>query len=286
MFGLSTVMVILNNMLYKIVEGYIWPIPQFAERIWHPEMMRFKRFEEKLESLSKKWYDSNGRVPEKIMVEYDELRMAFVTQFPSTAQLVLPTRFGNAIRAFEDYPRQIYGADHIPLWIHLNAVIPKEFRSTIEDARTNVTFLLNIYFFCLVTAVLSIARFIMTLSCSITKTSCLLSLARYEYLVIIPTLSCLLAWLIYRLAVEKIYAWGNVVKAAFDCYLPELASKLGFKLPQSESDRRAFWMDVSRRSIYNRSFLPEKWISSDVASPMEGTPKITVETVIIEERDE
>jgi hypothetical protein len=31
MFGLSTVMVILNNMLYKIVEGYIWPIPQFAE---------------------------------------------------------------------------------------------------------------------------------------------------------------------------------------------------------------------------------------------------------------
>jgi hypothetical protein len=107
----------------------------------------------------------------------------------------------------------------------------------------------------------------------------------YKDLLVVPILSALLAWLVYRLAVEKVYAWGTLVKAAFDCYLPDLAGKLGFKLPQNRSDQRLFWIDVSRRSIYNRGFLPDKWISSAATPAMEAPPQSTVEAVIIEELD-
>jgi hypothetical protein len=62
-------------------------------------------------------------LPRSFKREYDDLLIELVVQFPSEQRLILPTRFGNAIRAFEDYSRQVYGADGIPLWIHLKLIL-------------------------------------------------------------------------------------------------------------------------------------------------------------------
>jgi hypothetical protein len=39
----------------------------------------------------------------------------------------------------------------------------------------------------------------------------------------------------YILAVSSIPQWGDLVKSAFDCYLPALAERLGFELPKTDA---------------------------------------------------
>ena len=49
------------------------------------------------------------------------------------------------------------------------------------------------------------------------------------------------------------------------CYLPALATQLGFELPQTEVGRRCFWTTFSQQLLYRRNrkgellFDPEKW---------------------------
>ena len=45
-----------------------------------------------------------------------------VENFPDDIEWVLPTRLDNLIRAFEVYPRVVYGLDSIPAWPRLQAV--------------------------------------------------------------------------------------------------------------------------------------------------------------------
>ena len=73
---------------------------------------------------------------------------------------------------------------------------------------------------------------------------------------IVATSVCVVA---YRLSIERIHSWGRLVKAAFDCYLPALAKKLGYQLPKTEEKRRKFWIEVSQRVTYHRvlSVRPE-----------------------------
>ena len=53
------------------------------------------------------------------------LRREFVRWMPSLEEDVLPTRFGNAIKAFEVYPRDIYGARSASLSrLRLVSVLP------------------------------------------------------------------------------------------------------------------------------------------------------------------
>jgi hypothetical protein len=134
-WGMSIFMLSLNQLLYKFLEGYTWPNSKIKTQMRSLELRRFKKMKAHLDELGRQWKACGDQVSNNVKIEYDELLMTLATQFPSEEELILPTRFGNAIRAFEDYSRQIYGADSIPLWVHLNTVIPKEFQTSVEDAR-------------------------------------------------------------------------------------------------------------------------------------------------------
>jgi hypothetical protein len=259
-WGLSIILMILNHSLYQIIEGYTWPIPQLAKRLGSKQLQRFRQLSTRLEDLGLEWEawgESFPNLPFPKEQEYDDLLIELKTKFPSKDKLVLPTRFGNAIAAFEDYPRDIYGADPIPLWIHLNTVIPKEFQSSVEDARTSVTFLMNLFIFSTLLFIISLCR--SAVHSLETLAGYKSGAANFRLSVIFVIVSALLACGTYKLSVDKAYAWGTLVKAAFDCYLPALAKKLGYKLPLKGEDQNKFWTAISRRAAYQRELKPEDW---------------------------
>jgi len=45
--------------------------------------------------------------------------------------------------------------------------------------------------------------------------------AFFAFFALFALCAALLAWLTYQFSIEKIYEWGSLVKAAFDCYLPD-----------------------------------------------------------------
>jgi hypothetical protein len=269
---LSIGIMIANNVLYKIVEGYYWPVSNMTwlksrqVRIYEDKIRRLRQLEEERNELAKQRDELSGD-SERAYGEYDSICWNLARKFPSEESL-MPTGFGNATRAFEDYSRQVYGADSIPLWVHLTTVISKEFLASIEDARAQVNFLLNMFLFSMAIFVLAAIRIVINVFVIIVSSwnlnvgikATLITLAIENKLFASFAFgSALFFWISYGLAIERICEWGTFVKAAFDCYLPDLAKKLGYKLPLRRVDQREFWKAISRQAIFNDAIKAEKW---------------------------
>ena len=267
----AIVLMMINDILFQILEGYRWPLSRLSFLV-KAKQAKFDVMSKRFEFLREGWKRDGDRFPIELQNEFDELRRELITSFPSRPDLILPTRFGNAIRAFEDYSRQIYGADSIPLWLHLSAVIPKDFHDGLEDARAQVNCLLNLFFLSIIVVLFTFLKSLRWFFSHFDSLN-LQNILKVENLtsmgIVVGGLT--FAWLVYELSIERIYAWGSLVKAAFDCYLPELANKLGYKLPPDGVGQRALWVAVSRRAIYHRPFSPEQWPRADEST----APKMT-----------
>jgi hypothetical protein len=251
----ATLLLILNNVLIKGLEGYIWPFSAIFSAV-SQEKQRYDRKFARFSELEEQWRSSKKSgdpFPDNLKEEYDAILMDLVTCFPAR-HLILPTRFGNAMRAFEDYSRQVYGADAIPLWVHLNAVISKEFQAAVADAQARINFLVNSIYLLMIILILPLIRlfFLPTGDAGITFAICAI-------------LSAALIYIFYKLSIMNVYTCGCIVKAAFDCYLPALAKQLGYSLPHKGADQYRFWQEVSQRAIYHLAINPEDWRVEDKA---------------------
>jgi len=167
----------------------------------------------------------------------------------------MSTRFGNAIEAFEMYPNDIYGADGVPMWLRLVTVLPKEFLAQIQDARNQIDFLINAGMFgAMFSAVALVAGLRRThwveLASGRDASDMIAKLAWPQICAAIA--AAFLSWGFYRWAVTRVPAWGELVMAAFDCYLPALAIRLGYELPRESEKQREFWVTYGQMVVYRR----------------------------------
>jgi hypothetical protein len=134
---LSILMMMLNRLLYRMLEGYLWPLSNI-QWLKTRQLTEFDRLTEGLKKLGDEWTQAQkaGKSFER-QREHDAIEMQLVGAFPTEREFVLPTRFGNAIRAFEFYSKEVYGADSIPLWPRLATVVSKESLARLEDAFTS-----------------------------------------------------------------------------------------------------------------------------------------------------
>jgi hypothetical protein len=264
-WAFSIFLMLSNTILFRAIEGYSLPFGIYFLRC--REVTRFKIKKARYEELFTEWREQRNAFPERLQRECRRLSRELASDFPSDEDSILPTRFGNVIRSFEDYPRYVYGADSIPLWIHLISVIPKDFFGIIEDARTQVICLLNIFWLSWAMLIISTILFFSELYAEVMGTVLPFAFDGYERPGAIAISSIALVTLSYWLMLERARNWGECVKAAFDCFLPELGSKLGFELPSDPRKQREFWVSVSRRALFN-SPIPAHYYKAQRQSRM------------------
>src|SRR5215472_6552089 len=63
--------------------------------------------------------------------------------FPEALDLVLPTRLGNVMRAYERYSDVVYEIEAIVLWPRLFMIIPEEVRDRIRESEGLLHFSIN-----------------------------------------------------------------------------------------------------------------------------------------------
>jgi hypothetical protein len=272
-WGVSVLLMMINDLQFKMLEGYRFPLSKLPW-LWRGERQRFQERNDSFQTLNDQWGAQGDAFPQASRREWERLRRDLVKDFPLAANDHLPTRLGNSIRAFEVYSKEVYGADSIPLWLHLSAVIPADFQSGLDDARAQVNCAVNICFFALVIGIAAAFSLIVGFDpkslgnryTTFADMAPILHTSSFRFLywavggVIVSRLA-------YLFAVELAQNWGDQVKAAFDCYLPDLAKKLGFKLPETGERRVLFWRAVSEQAIYWRPLQPEQW-----APPVEDPP--------------
>jgi hypothetical protein len=265
---LSTLLMMINLIELQMLEGYLWPVSAmgFLKR---GETQRFTTPDNEFVALDQQWQEAveaGEAFPDECRKRWQDLRYELTRRFPGGADKLLPTRLGNALHAFEDYPQEIYGADSVVLWPHLSTVLPADLQSGLEDSRSQVNCAVNIAVLAGIFTAVAALRFLFAVHWT-AYWSAINSfhgmVATFGRVSVIAFLSMVAAAAIsraaYLFAVELALTWGDLVKAAFDCALPALAEKLGYKLPSTGDLRRQFWSAVSEQLIYRRPVSPEQW---------------------------
>src|ERR1022692_4545722 len=165
-------------------------------------------------------------------------------RYPKEANLVLPTRLGNVVRASEEYARQQYGMDTVFLWPRLISVMPKDYSQGVDDAKSSVDFFLN-------SSVLSGCVAVQLLIVGVAFKRPFATDRNFGLWVAEVLSSILLAYVFYWGAINRAIEWGSEVKGAFDLYRNALLAQLGYKYrPQTRRDERDLWIEISQQIYY------------------------------------
>jgi hypothetical protein len=262
-----------NNFLYGLFEGYYFPISNLAFlRRRHIGRLYFLR--SRYEALMTDWrhaVETGVAYSEDRRHEMAHLRLQMLLRYPSRAQEVMPTGFGNAVRAFESYPRDMYGVDGTAIMLRLNAVVPTDFSARIDAARAQVNLYVNIAFLAFIVGVLALGRVTEQVSEYHPAIRRVFSEAETGRPIIAAVVGLLVAFLAYRAATTCITVWGNLVMSTFDLYLPKLLHQMGYVLPPAENEQKEFWRELSAFILYRQPMTPGRWTRhpTDAAEPGE-----------------
>lgn len=229
-------LLVTNYDIYRFFEGY-WrfnPLRVFMGL----EKKRFRSIVAAVRKLDAQYWEFEARgeeFPADLDEEYMNLRLLFAERFPPREDLILPTAFGNTLRAFEAYPGVMYGFDAVGGWNRLQAVIPGDYRELIEEAKSQVDFWVN------VGALSALVLLEYAGLAFITRT---LPDSWLLFFIVIPPVVA--PWRARRVALN----WGDLVKSAFDVYLPKLHEVLELERPLNSVSRKEQWINFSRAIVY------------------------------------
>jgi hypothetical protein len=250
----AILLLVCNHTLYQLLEGYWGP---FSRAKWR-ELMR-QRFVSERDALRTRYNElrilGEGKAPDAESDYYARL-WDFYVRFPYREDLVLPTRFGNVVRGFETYPLKVYGVDSIRAWLRLAGVVPKGMQSLVDNARAEVDFFVNVWLLSILFAVAASGRFVLWLVTSWPVSGVGNVQWLYPASVVLAVGA---AWWSYEGAIARARPWGELIKSAFDLYLPALAKQLGYSLPDKRVDRERFWGAVTAMFLQLTPVEPEVW---------------------------
>jgi hypothetical protein len=155
--------------------------------------------------------------------------------FPLREDLILPTRFGNAVRAMESHSYRRYGLDGVAVWPRLERLLSPEERELHVNAECNLAFFVNLS------------------AGSATLGGALLLDA------VIPgggggvlggLIALALAACFYAAAVGAAKRWGTEVRSSIDIHRLGLYDSLGIPHPTTEAEERTVARHINRLLIY------------------------------------
>lgn len=139
-------------------------------------------------------------------------RRRLTTDYPSQERL-LPTRLGNALRAFEDEAGQRYGLDTITMLPRLYPYLSSQVSGALDDLRDQLDIAARLCVTLLLASLISASL-----------------LFTHGWWLLLPAATTVLAWVAYRSAVQAAVAYGKQVAVAFDLHRFDMLRGLHFPL--------------------------------------------------------
>ena len=136
----------LNTTIMRIKEGYGWLRLVFSPLTWL-HRLHYRKLQEESVWLDRQAALHGGLEDSPAAIQQAKIAAEgrLANYYPDRERWILPFAFGNTVRAFEIYPRVMYGLDGIAGWSRILGVMPDEFRHLVEDARTRVDLILNMW---------------------------------------------------------------------------------------------------------------------------------------------
>jgi hypothetical protein len=163
------------------------------------------------------------------------------TCFPARRDLLLPTEFGNVLRAFETHPRLRYGLDGIAIWPRVAMLFNDTEKAEVEEASADVQFFTNLM------VVTVLAGLLLAVDAAAHADGAGHGVL-YVAIGLAATAALSAIW--WRAAISAARRWGSPVRAAFDLHRLELYERLGVKTPQTAAEEQVVGTAVNRLLMF------------------------------------
>lgn len=196
------------------------------------------------------------RRSEKVDTGIDASRIQFDLDYGSYAR-IRPTRLGNIVESYNDYPDSRYGMSGVLFWPRLVQVTPESYNTVIQDKKAYLDFSLAMANSATVTAVL-IPAYGPWLNGDVPG---------YIWF-IASLLAAIVAGLSYEMAVPAAKEFGNTLRAACDLFRLDLMDALNRPRPENLEAERGQWTELHQLAAYGtiRNFTL-KALEEDSAGP-------------------
>ncbi len=255
----------LNTVIYKTMEGYfllgrIPAITRFQQRKALKPYVQIRALESLIDKLIE-----DGIYNEQfyqLKQQLYQISARHQLNFPLDPKSVMPTRFGNVLRAMEVYPRERYNMDAVLLWPRLIHVMPATYYAKLDQSNNGLAFLINCAILSLILSVTS--------GTAVLYQALMLRLANedvknlvyfvpvdlsddgmikyqqniYFYLAGVVIAMALFVFF-YRAAIPVAVQYGNLVRSAFDLFRWQLVNGLHLKAPMDYDEETTVWDNLS-----------------------------------------
>lgn len=201
--------------LTRLLEGYwpAWPVLRWSRR-WHcfAQWCDRRAMRRRLAELTRA--AAEGRLDPDHFAELEWLEVA-LERYPESEALMLPTRFGNSLRAAEQKIGARYGLNGVVLWPRLWLVLPDPVKSELAAARSRMALLVRLWWL----AVL------------------LLPWAWFAWW--LALLALIMATVVYRRLLAAAAIYGDLFVASYEVHRFDLYRALRWPLPRSTAEESA-----------------------------------------------
>lgn len=228
----------LSYPLTRCAEGYPlmrlrWPVFNLVPRLAVAlQRWSYDRLKDKLTSTK----TSEGE-KDRASWQLDQL-------FPKDRADLLPTRIGNAMRAYEQHSNQRWGLDGVTCWPRIHSLLSDGEREALVDAKIDLYVFLNAAFLALAVGVC------LVVDKAVDEPGASAGLYVIPFAV---------AYLLYRAAIGPAVRRGAYVRSGFDLHRLELYAKLGFRTPASFAEERTIAGRISQLLLYGEAELRDGW---------------------------
>jgi hypothetical protein len=242
----------LNTFILKFFEGYVFfhrfhfmrrgQARQANKLIKQREILR-----DQIQQLAQKRKLSREEkmILDTLKTTYYSIVTTYDLSYPPPHAGIMPTKFGNILKASEAYPGTRYGIDAVQFWPRLWHVIPTSYQHTIENARNELSFLVNMsalsvvfFFFCIIAILLNTPS-----PNSFVFDEFLLSSIRY---ILAAALAVLSNRFFNRAALLSVGEFGMMIRSAYDLFRLDLLEQFRVKLPKNLDKEYQVWENLGQ----------------------------------------
>jgi hypothetical protein len=279
----------LNTYILKVFEGYIiFPPIRFlynkSLRIHQKKALNLLEHRDRLEEEYTYLYNFCNHDPgmqekrnpaleerlEQILDKHYQIAGTYDERYPANPDLILPTEFGNKLRAAEDHATQRYGFDGVLFWPRLIHVVPDSYKAMIDSTRNQLSFLVNMSILSAVFSFLCILAiphtwWITDIAGNSPAIATVFVGNIVKYL-LAAGLGVVLCGFFYNASMISLSSYTLAIRASFDLFRLDLLKKLEIERPGDFNKEFETWKNLNEMIVLgNRSltFKPFRYRPED-----------------------
>lgn len=260
----------LNTFILKIFEGYIFihRLPLLKEGY----SRKAKKLLQEIQDLNKKIEDLEHKKRKTITdkEQIDTLKGLHFTKaaeydknYPPLHAGIMPTKFGNILKASEAYTGTRYGIDAVEFWPRLQHVIPPSYRQSIDEARNELSFLVNM-------SALSFIFFVLCTLAVVTNVplpgtpewgNVIANSFRYIASAAVAFVSFLF---FNKAALFSVVDFGAMIRSSYDLFRLDLLTQFRIKHPKTLTEEFQVWKNLGELLILGQEAKDFEALTYDI----------------------